>query len=257
MLEELRLTKVATARHNSILNIGNLMDSHGAASWTTIPYFSLKHNAMDWSFGHNWDLWFTDVTDELNVPRSASQMVQPHATPTGSDTRIAIPTQTQAPSPSLDVQTSSPPSMLDLLRDRNIIILCICETAIGLTFAGIEPAFSLFLQVEFGCSPTATGLMFLLIIVPFSIVGVFTGTLSDRCNKIHMLGYGMVGFSLATLPLAFVNSHHTIYTFSFFMVVFATAASFPMAPVLPLMSSFIAAKGGNSCAQGITSPSFC
>lgn len=70
-------------------------------------------------------------------------------------------------------QTASPPvSLLTLMADRNIQICFMVALSTNVVFTGLEPIWSLHLKDAFMSSPSETGYLFIVIVIPAAISAV-------------------------------------------------------------------------------------
>ena len=104
-------------------------------------------------------------------------------------------------------------------------------------------------QTAFGCSPTQIGLLFLVVVVPNAIGSGVVGHLADKYSKTMLISVGLCALA-ATIPLlaVFHRGGQLLY-FSLVLFVVGVAASIPMTPILPLLSSIVSAKRSRSFAN--------
>ncbi|RKO88870.1 major facilitator superfamily domain-containing protein [Blyttiomyces helicus] len=153
-----------------------------------------------------------------------------------------ISDHTRSASPS----SSSRTNMIELLCDPQV--LCTCTTIVlGATaFSGIEPTLPIYLEEVFGASPSTVGLLWIAIIVPNAVVGIYAGHASDKHGRKVVSAIGLLLFGLATPLLAYADN---IILLVIALALFGATNAAVMTPALPEMAEFVHTRGGGAFAQ--------
>ncbi|KAI9188378.1 hypothetical protein H9P43_002769 [Blastocladiella emersonii ATCC 22665] len=132
--------------------------------------------------------------------------------------------------------STSPVSLLTLLKARPIWLNTLAVLVLGTVISGLEPILPPFLTALHGTSVAANGLFFLALSVPGLVTGPIAGHLCDRFGSRPVILFGIIAV-IAAAPLIGlrVNMAVTILT----LLLLGAVTPISMTPPLPEMGGYV------------------
>ncbi|CAG8638180.1 3993_t:CDS:2 [Paraglomus brasilianum] len=136
-------------------------------------------------------------------------------------------------------------SLWSLIRDWNVITVCIAVLMIASVFSGIEPILPIYLKERFNTDPTTIGFIYISVVIP-TIISPIVGSLSQKVGQWLLINVGMIllatSSALIALPFAL---ELIIASLAFFGAAYSVAST----PTLPLLGEFVTKNGGGAYGQ--------
>ncbi|RHZ57002.1 hypothetical protein Glove_395g75 [Diversispora epigaea] len=132
-------------------------------------------------------------------------------------------------------------SILNLIRDYDILTICLTVTIAASVFAGIEPTLPIHLRDRFYADASQIGLIYISVVLP-TVISPLVGYLSYIIGQRIMVGIGMIWVAVAS-PLIALPNKLVVQVIP--LIFFGAAYSIVITPTLPLLAQ----KGGNSYGQ--------
>ncbi|CAG8499613.1 2647_t:CDS:2 [Diversispora eburnea] len=143
--------------------------------------------------------------------------------------------------PEIDDNNDSKHSILNLIKDYDIITICLTVTIAASVFAGIEPTLPIHLRDRFYADASQIGLIYISVVLP-TVISPIVGYLSYIIGQRTMVGIGMIWLAVASPLIALPNK---LLVQVMPLIFFGAAYSIVMTPTLPLLAQ----RGGNSYGQ--------
>ena len=145
-----------------------------------------------------------------------------------------------------DPKAAKQVGMIDLLRNRRILITLGGVVIISSSYSSIELFGASWLIQEWGYSESRTSLCLLAFIVPNMIIAIFVGWLSDRVSRHRVIAIGLILHGLAA-PLVPLSTN--LASLIGFSILFGITAPIVNAPISPHLTAIVDSLTGASYAR--------
>ncbi|RIB02726.1 major facilitator superfamily domain-containing protein [Gigaspora rosea] len=144
-----------------------------------------------------------------------------------------------------EVDNNNPLSIWSLIKDWEIVSICMTLTIVASAFSAIEPILPIYLRQQFDANPSEIGLVYISVVIP-TFVSPIVGWLSYRTGQRLMCGIGVVWISIA-LPLIALPDNLWLEVAP--LLFFGATYSIISTPSLPLLGERVKEKGGGAYGQ--------
>ena len=135
------------------------------------------------------------------------------------------------------------PSLLDLLRDRAVLVACGLIVVGSATWGLLEPVLPLDLEERFGASPGLIGALFGVATLAYGLAAPLVGTLADRWGRRPTMALGVVLLAVALPLVAWLPA---LWLVGGALVVVSIAYGFALTPTLPALADAVDRRGGGA-----------
>jgi predicted MFS family arabinose efflux permease len=142
-------------------------------------------------------------------------------------------------------QAGQPASLLDLLRDRGVVVAAGAVVVGAGTWALLEPTLPLYLEREFALSPAGIGLLFGAATLAYGLATPPIGALSDRWGHRPTMALGVV---LLALSLPLVSLPGALLAVVGGVLILSVAYGMVLTPALPALADAVDRRGGGGYA---------
>ncbi|KAJ3200778.1 hypothetical protein HK099_002517, partial [Clydaea vesicula] len=139
-----------------------------------------------------------------------------------------------------------PASIIQLMKDPQLIVTCMIVLIGATIFSGIEPTLPIFLETKFFLEPNLIGVIFCCIIVPNMISSLIFGKLSDKFGRKNI---SFIGLILNGLAAPLVGYSFDLPSLIIFLGLFGITTAIIMTPTLAEMAEIVERLGGGANAS--------
>ncbi|CAG8595464.1 5804_t:CDS:2 [Acaulospora morrowiae] len=136
-------------------------------------------------------------------------------------------------------------SMLSLMKEYNIVTICLTVIVAASVFSGIEPTLPIHLHEKFNADASQIGLVYVSVVVP-TFISPLVGYLSYTIGQRNMVGIGMTLTAAASPLIALPNK---LWIEAIPLLFFGATYSIAITPTLPLLGQEVAKNGGGAYGQ--------
>ncbi|CAG8530287.1 14570_t:CDS:2 [Acaulospora colombiana] len=137
------------------------------------------------------------------------------------------------------------PSIFSLIKDHNVITICVIVTTAASVFSGIEPTLPIHLREKFNANASQIGLVYVSVVIP-TFISPLVGYISYVIGQRNTIGIGMACMALAS-PLTALPEKLWLEIVP--LLFFGITYSIIITPTLPLLGQKVAQKGGGAYGQ--------
>ncbi|KAJ8328863.1 hypothetical protein O5D80_002835 [Batrachochytrium dendrobatidis] len=130
-------------------------------------------------------------------------------------------------------------TMLDLVKDSQILVTLLCVIISSSVFAGIEPTLPIYLSQELKASPSLVGALWIFIAIPSMLGCSWAGHISDKYGRKNVMAFGMLFFAIAS-PMLALGKHMFILIPG--LICFSLSNAVALTPAMPEMADFMHAR---------------
>ncbi|CAG8507133.1 11443_t:CDS:2 [Scutellospora calospora] len=141
--------------------------------------------------------------------------------------------------------SSNPLSIWNLIKDWEVISICLTLSIVASAFSAIEPTFPIYLREEFNADPSEIGLVYITVVIP-TFASPLIGYLSYYVGQRRLCGIGILWISVA-LPLIALPNNLWLEVIPLFF--FGATYSIISTPSLPLLAERVKEMGGGAYGQ--------
>ncbi|CAG8771670.1 23848_t:CDS:2, partial [Dentiscutata erythropus] len=145
----------------------------------------------------------------------------------------------------VEPDSTNPLSIWNLVKDWEIVSICLTLTIVASVFSAIEPTLPIYLRQEFDANPSEIGFVYITVVIP-TFLSPFFGWLSYRIGQRLMCGIGVIWISVA-LPLIALPNNLWLEVGP--LLFFGATYSIISTPSLPLLGERVKEKGGGAYGQ--------
>lgn len=138
--------------------------------------------------------------------------------------------------------------ILDMCRNKEIMISTIGVVLVSTVFSGIEPILAIYLNRQFDYSTQITGILYLAIVIPYMISSILAGYIADRYRNKLIMCTGMILLGVS-FPLLGIST--TLWSLVLSLMFLGCMFGIAITPTLPEVSEYLQSIGHiTSQAQG-------